>query len=93
MDNEKIEKARKFCEKVRILASEYDLPFFVVTDGASVTCNNGCEAVRVARENHTKWEKEHGFDPEEDWGKDSHTSKTAESSESEKDAKVLVGKD
>lgn len=59
--------AREFCEKVRKLASEYDLPFFVVTDGASATCNNGCEAVRNARLYHEKWEKEHGFDPDEDW--------------------------
>ena len=28
------------------LAEKYDLPFFVVTDGASSTSNNGCEAVR-----------------------------------------------
>ena len=71
MDNSnKIAKAREFCEKVRILAREYDLPFFIVTDGASSTHNNGCEAIRVARENHTKWEKKHGFDPEEDWSND-----------------------
>lgn len=68
MDNSnKIAKAREFCEKVRILANEYDLPFFIVTDGASSTNNNGCEAVKIARDNHIKWEKENGFDPDEDW--------------------------
>lgn len=71
MDN-KVEKAREFCEKVRILAKEYDLPFFVVTDGASSTNNNCCEAVRVARDNHIKWEKENGFDPYEDWSKEKY---------------------
>ena len=63
----KIAKAREFCEKVRILAAEYDLPFFIVTDGASSTHNNGCEAVRSARENHMKWETANGFDPNQDW--------------------------
>ncbi len=66
-DMKKIEKARKFCQEVKELAKEYDLPFFVVTDGASATFNNNCEAVRNARDNHKKWELEHHFDPEEDW--------------------------
>lgn len=71
MDNNgKIKKAREFCEKVRLLASEYNLPFFIVTDGASATHNNGCEAVKIARDNHMKWEKENGFNPDEDWAKD-----------------------
>lgn len=57
MDNNiKMAKAREFCEKVRILANECNLPFFIVTDGASSTHNNGCEAVRIARDNHIKWE-------------------------------------
>jgi hypothetical protein len=62
-----IEKARKFCEEVKMLARKYDLPFFLVTDGASVTDNNGCEAVKKARLCHTSWEKSKGFDPNEDW--------------------------
>lgn len=70
MDNNKIVKAREFCEKVRILANEYGLPFFIVTDGASSTHNNGCEAVKIARDNHIKWEKENGFDPNKDWSND-----------------------
>ncbi len=69
---EKIEHARKFCEEVRKLALEYHVPFFVVTDGASATNNNGCEAVRHARNAQIEWEKEHGFDPYEDWGKMSY---------------------
>ena len=39
---DKIKKARMFCNEVKELAKKYDLPFFVVTDGASATCNNGC---------------------------------------------------
>ena len=65
----KQEKAREFCSKVRMLAAEYNLPFFVVTDGASATVNNGCEAVKNARLNHIKWEMEHKYDPYEDWNK------------------------
>ena len=40
----------------------------MVTEGASVTNNDGCEAVKNARDNHIKWEEENGFDPTEDWG-------------------------
>lgn len=64
---EKLERARKFCQEVRILAKKYDLPFFVVTDGASATENDVCEAVKVARDNHINWEREKGFNPDEDW--------------------------
>lgn len=66
-DELKILKAREFCRKVRKLADEADLPFFVVTDGASATKNNGCLAVKCARDNHIKWEKDNGFNPDEDW--------------------------
>ena len=69
-NNEKLSKAREFCTKVKELASVYDLPFFVVTDGASATSNNGCEAVKNARDNHIKWELANGHDPYEDWIKD-----------------------
>jgi hypothetical protein len=34
-NNIKIEKARRFCEEVKKLARDYNLPFFLVTDGAS----------------------------------------------------------
>ena len=54
---ERQERARKFCKEVKLLAKEYDLPFFLVTYGASITSNNNCEAVRVARKNHIEWEK------------------------------------
>lgn len=64
---ERIEEAREFCREVKELAKKYDLPFFVVTDGASATNNSNCEAVRNARENHKRWELENHFDPEEDW--------------------------
>lgn len=67
---EDLKKAREFCQKVKELAKEYDLSFFVVTEGASATSNNGCEAVKNARDNHIKWELEHGEDPFEDWSKD-----------------------
>lgn len=65
----RLDKARNFCREVKSLASMYDLPFFIVTDGASATNNNGCDAVRVARENHVKWELDNGEDPNHDWEK------------------------
>lgn len=56
-NNKKMEIARQFCKEVRQLAVKYNLPFFVVTDGASATLNNGYSAVKNARKNHIKWEK------------------------------------
>ena len=69
---DKKEKAREFCTKVKELAKVYDLSFFVVTEGASATSNNGCEAVKNARDNHIKWDLEHNQDPYEDWSKESN---------------------
>jgi len=66
-DNQKMKKAREFCKEVRELANKYDLPFFVVTDGASSISNNGCDAVKNARNCHIEWEKTKGFDPHENW--------------------------
>ncbi len=54
MNKKDLEKARLFCNEVKKLAQKYDLPVFMVTKGASITSNNGCEAVKVARENHIK---------------------------------------
>ena len=48
-ENEKLNRAREFCQKVKELAKEYDLSFFVVTEGASAVSNNGCEAVKNVR--------------------------------------------
>ena len=62
-------QAQEFCKKVANLAKQYNLPFFLVTDGASITVNNGCDAVKVARENHIKWEQSHQIDSEHDWSK------------------------
>ena len=52
---ERLGRARKFCKEVKLLAKEYDLPFFLVTYGVSITSNNNGEAVRVARKNHIEW--------------------------------------
>lgn len=72
MKNENIEKnkkARQFCQEIKELAKKYNLPFFVVTDGASAISNNGCSAVKNARESHILWEKQHDYNPYEDWNK------------------------
>ena len=66
-NNSKQNKSRRFCLEVKELAKKYDLPFFVVTDGASATSNNGCAAVKNARDSHIKWEKENGYDRYENW--------------------------
>lgn len=67
LKKDKTNSAREFCSKVKVLANEYNLPFFIVTDGASATNNNNCLAVKNARECHIKWEEVNGFDPYEDW--------------------------
>ena len=66
-----VEKARELCSKVAELAKEYDLPFFFVTEGASITRNNGNDAVRNAREAQILWENKNNFNPDEDWVKES----------------------
>lgn len=65
----KVEKARKMCAEIAEIAAKYELPVFAVTDGASITRNNGCEAVRFHREAQIKWEVKNSFDPNEDWMK------------------------
>jgi pyruvate/2-oxoacid:ferredoxin oxidoreductase alpha subunit len=67
MTEEKVKNARNFCKEVRELAKKYNVPFFVVSDGASATSNNGCDAVKNARDNHIKWEKNNGYNPDDDW--------------------------
>ena len=62
-----VKTARKFVHEVGNLAKKYDANYFIVTDGASGTSNNGNPAVKNARDAQIKWEKEHGFDPDEDW--------------------------
>nr|DAK78081.1 MAG TPA: hypothetical protein [Caudoviricetes sp.] len=49
-------KAKQFVDDVGVIAKKYRLPVFVVTDGASLTDNNGCEAVEHARAAHKDWE-------------------------------------
>lgn len=70
MKEKDLRNAREFCLEVKELAEKRKLPFFVVTEGASATSNNGCDAVRHARECHVKWEKENGYNPYEDWSLD-----------------------
>lgn len=64
-----IATARKFVSEVGKLAKKYDANYFLVTDGASGTSNQGNPAVSHARQSHEEWEKHHGFDPDEDWSK------------------------
>ena len=63
----KTEQARQLCLEVEKIASKYNLPFFFVTDGASITRNNNCKAVSAARQSHIKWEKQHNIDSNDDW--------------------------
>ena len=49
------ESAKEFVDKVRKLADEYNVNYFVVTDGYSSINNNGNDAVRNARKAHMKW--------------------------------------
>ena len=62
-DDQKIYSARKFVSEVGVLAQKYNLPVFVVTDGASLTSHKNCEAVRYMRTCHIEWEKQRGIDP------------------------------
>ena len=66
---EQEQKARQLCLEVEKIASKYNLPFFFVTDGASITRNENCEAVSAARHAHIKWEISHRIDSKHDWKK------------------------
>lgn len=61
-------KAREFLQRVDELAKEYDANYFIVTDGASKINNNGNPAVDNCRRAQEDWERQNGFDPDEDWG-------------------------
>ncbi len=65
----KQKQAQQFCLKVKELAKEYNLPFFVVTDGASAVANKNCPAVHHARQAHIQWEKKNHIDSNHDWEK------------------------
>ena len=67
--SDNVDKSRKFLMEVKKLAKKYNVNYFIVTDGASATFNRGNKAVEHARNCHKEWEREHGFDPDEDWGK------------------------
>ena len=57
--------AKRFVEEVFNLAKKYQLPFFVVTDGASGVSDFGkCSAITHARTSHVTWERENGIDDE-----------------------------
>jgi hypothetical protein len=64
---EKIIKSREFLREVEKLAQQYNLPFFIVTDEASMCKNNGNDAIKNARESHMRWECENGINPHHDW--------------------------
>lgn len=66
---EKLTQAQQFCLQVKELAKQYNLSFFVVTEGASAIVNNNCAAVSHAREAHIQWEKENHIDSNHDWEK------------------------
>lgn len=63
----KLNRVRKLCKEVKELASTYKVDFFFVTEGASCVSVSKDEAVRYHRECQIKWEKNNGFDPDEDW--------------------------
>lgn len=70
MIDEQTIKARKFILEVQELASKYELPFFVVTNGASAISNIDCSAVEHARKAHVEWELQNGIDSNHDWSAD-----------------------
>ncbi len=63
----KLQNARDFCTEVRKISEKYNLPFFVVTEGASDTCNFDSDAVKNAIDCHEKWKIEHGCAAKSDY--------------------------
>lgn len=50
INEKKLAKARQLCKEVEELCKKYDMSFFFVTEGASITRNKGNDAVRNARQ-------------------------------------------
>lgn len=65
-----LNRARLLCQEVNKLANKFNLEYFFITEGASSCHIKNNDAIRTARQNHEKWEKEHGFNPQEDWSKE-----------------------
>lgn len=62
-------KAQEFCKEILELSLKYNLPVFAITDGASITHNRNCEAIKYHRDCQIIWENQHNIDPYEDWNK------------------------
>jgi hypothetical protein len=60
-------RARDMMKDISDIADRYGKNVFAVTDGASLTRNNGSDPVRRARLAHIAYEKSIGSDPDEDW--------------------------
>ena len=81
-----VDTARKLCNEVRSIATKYDVNFFFVTDGASCYSNgnNGYNnAVKEMRKHMDDWEKKNGFDPDENWARNTTGSFTESEHKSE----------
>jgi RimJ/RimL family protein N-acetyltransferase len=82
--------ARKFASEVKELSKKYDANFYLVTDGASATNNDGTnDAVKYARDTMKKWETKHGFDAEEDWSKESSITESSDSNNGLSNKEIL----
>lgn len=62
-----IQDVRMKLTKVSNILEEYCINGFVVSEGASITRNDGSEKVKRARDIQIAWENENGGDPNEDW--------------------------
>lgn len=63
--------SREMLKEIDKIRSKYGLPLLAVTDGASITRNNGNDTIKRLRDTLKKLEKKQGGDPEEDWLKKS----------------------
>ena len=65
--------ARKLCNAVRKLARKYNANYFFVTDGASSYSNGNGKynpAAKEMRDHMDDWERNNGFNPDDDWTDD-----------------------
>lgn len=61
--------SRELAGKVAKVVEKYNRPVFFVTDGASITRNNGNPVIKRLRNKLIQEERRLGSDPYEDWGK------------------------
>ena len=62
-----LSEIRDRVKKLNNFLKENNISFFFVTMKCSCIHNNNSSIIKLVRENHKVWERNHGYDPDESW--------------------------